>query len=407
MGAQNPNVVTAQLMAEIAVDFNIGADLISRGSRRIDKALGAEDATGDTVYVPIMDSGKVYKNMDLTGIDLSVKRDRVPVKVGSMTTAATVSHEDYTLAINNPEIMTKRVAKLANESNLDAYRCLQRGSTAFVVPTTKTDAEIRNAAFEAEAFTIGSKMGGETFGVSHPTTHNRIVSSLQTNFGGAQGIGKDLYRNELADFMGFKWSKGSDVNTLTAIDSDWGDVTLTDGSTVFTFDGTGPAAPKTGDVSQPFTVAGVYAADALGIATGRLATLYAVYDGTDWELTYPADFTGARQALWTETINDPLGVAPTTVVGAGADQLTIGTTYLSPSVIWKENDFLVGVKGLEKFHGTDSFTIPTAYSERGILPLRGTAWTDPFKAVSLFRVDVLLGFSLYQRVSVSSIWIPA
>lgn len=407
MPAQNPNLVTAKLMAEIAVDFNIGADLVSKGNRAIEKYLGAEQASGDTVYVPIMDSGKVYKNMDLTGIDLAVKRDAVPVTVNSYTAAANVSHEDFTLSINNPELMTKRVAKLANEANLDAYRTLQRGSTAFVVPATKTTEEIRMAAFDAEAFTVGSKLGGSTFGVSHPTTHNRIVTSLQANFGGNQNLGKDLYRNELGDFMGFSWSKGSDQNTITAVDSDWGDITLTDGSDVFTFDGTGPTTTVVGAVSQPFNVAGVYAADALGIATGRLATFYAVYDGSDWKLTYPADFTGARQANWTATINDAGAVVPTTVVGAGIDQLNTGTTYLSPSVIWKENDFLVGVKGLEKFHGSDSFTVPTAFRERGILPLRGTAWTDPLKGVSLFRVDLLLGFALYQRVSVSSIWIPA
>jgi hypothetical protein len=55
---------------------------------------------------------------------------------------------------------------------------------------------------------------------------------------------------------------------------------------------------------------------------------------------------------------------------------------------------------------SDSLTIPTDYSDRGILPLRGTYWTDPYSSLSLFRVDALMGFGMYQGVSGASIYIP-
>ena len=399
-------IVNASIMAEIAVDFNIGADLLGKGNREVEKHLGAENMSGDTVQVPIMDSGTVHRTMDLTGIDLSVNRDTVPVTVGPYTTAAAVTQEDLTLSIKNPEIMTKRVANLADEANLDAFKCLRNGSRAFVA-SDKTSDVIRAIMFDAEAHTVGSKMGGETFGVTHPQTYNRIVGSLQANFGtGAQG--KDLYRNELGDFMGFAWSKGSDMNTIVAAAQLFGNVTLTNGSADFTYSGAA-TTPAAGTVSQPFTVAGVFCVDALGKKTGDLASFYAEYDGTDWALTGPAFFTGPRQNVWTATINTPVNpaIVPTTVVGASADQLAAGTTYLAPAVLWKKNDFLVAVKGVEKFMGLDSYTIPTAFKDRGILPLRGTCWTEGRASQSVFRVDVLAGFALYQRVSVSSIYIPA
>ena len=79
---------------------------------------------------------------------------------------------------------------------------------------------------------------------------------------------------------------------------------------------------------------------------------------------------------------------------------------MAPAVIYKKDDLLVAVKGLEKFYGCDSFTIPTSYREKGVLPLRGTAWTDPIKAATIFRVDVLMGSAMYTGLSASSIWLP-
>ena len=67
----------------------------------------------------------------------------------------------------------------------------------------------------------------------------------------------------------------------------------------------------------------------------------------------------------------------------------------------------MAVKGLEKFYGMDSLTVPTQYRDKGILPLRGTAWTDPEKAATIFRVDVLLGMAAYTRTSMCAIYIAA
>ena len=78
-------LVTAKLMADVAMEFNIGADLLSKSNRSIDKYLGAEKKSGDTVYVPIMDSGEVFDNLDLTNPQAAGKlapdRDEVPVTV--------------------------------------------------------------------------------------------------------------------------------------------------------------------------------------------------------------------------------------------------------------------------------------------------------------------------------------
>src|SRR5574344_2279671 len=134
-------LVTAKLMADVAMEFNIGADLLSKSNRSIDKYLGAEKKSGDTVYVPIMDSGEVFDNLDLTNPQAAGKlapdRDEVPVTVSPLVTAAQVSQEDLTLAIQNPEVMSKRVAKLADLANTRAYQTLVGGSQALDRKSTR------------------------------------------------------------------------------------------------------------------------------------------------------------------------------------------------------------------------------------------------------------------------------
>ena len=92
--------------------------------------------------------------------------------------------------------------------------------------------------------------------------------------------------------------------------------------------------------------------------------------------------------------------------GTASAVLKAGVRYFAPAVMYREKDLLVGVKGVASFYGCDSMTIPTNYREKGILPLRGTAWTDAYAAVSLFRVDVLYGANVYNGLSIASVWIP-
>lgn len=75
--ASNQNIVNARIMAEMAMEFNIGADILGKGNRHIEKYLGAEKMSGDTVMVPITGGGEVYDHLDLSNEDLSVQRDAV------------------------------------------------------------------------------------------------------------------------------------------------------------------------------------------------------------------------------------------------------------------------------------------------------------------------------------------
>ena len=102
--ASNQNIVNARIMAEMAMEFNIGADILGKGNRHIEKYLGAEKMSGDTVMVPITGGGEVYDHLDLSNEDLSVQRDAVPVTVGPLCTAAAVDQETLTLSIKNPEM---------------------------------------------------------------------------------------------------------------------------------------------------------------------------------------------------------------------------------------------------------------------------------------------------------------
>jgi hypothetical protein len=169
---------------------------------------------------------------------------------------------------------------------------------------------------------------------------------------------------------------------------------------------------EVGALSDPFTLTlsgeAVQTTDIFGNPTGQTAVFRlratAVSGGAVTACTFagPVFFEGPRQNVYHSAYASHALAAAT-----AANFLVNGTKYLAPAVVWKKDDFLVAVKGLEKFFGMDSLTIPTQYRDRGILPLRGLAWTDPEKAATIFRVDVLLGVSAFLGVSMQSIYIAA
>ena len=171
--ASNQNIVNARIMAEMAMEFNIGADILGKGNRHIEKYLGAEKMSGDTVMVPITGGGEVYDHLDLSSEDLSVQRDAVPVTVSPLCTAAAVDQETLTLSIKNPEILAKRVANLAMHANDMAYKCLVNNSLNSVVISnldivgsagqpSGAGYNGRSKLYDLKAIVEGSKMGGET-----------------------------------------------------------------------------------------------------------------------------------------------------------------------------------------------------------------------------------------------------
>ena len=454
-------IVNEQLMARLATKFNLGADILGKGNRTVEKMLGADKMSGDTVSVTIMDSGKIYKNsLDLTGKKgtLAVQRATIPLSVKPLGIAAEVSVGELTLAISKPVIMAKRVANLQDEVNKMAYRALLGGSQPFVATAGLTGAErdqaYRQAAFDAEAYTTTSKFAGATYGIAHPQTWNRIVPSLMGNYGGNDKIGKDLYANELGDFLGFRWTKGMDTMRIVGAATGVANFTVgTDGNlTAVIATIAGATGSEDGEVC-PFPIPlvdgdgnAVECVDALGKPTGIQKMVFFKWSTVQngWVLAQPLFFRGPRKnahnkeveaaiAQYEVGVTDKHGFidedfewypdqnwntirgtgAPTTftltnknILTNGVDVLANGKTYLAPMVMWKEPDFLIAVKGIEKMAGADSFTIPTEFSERGIMPWRGTFWTDPYASLSLFRVDALFGFGVYQGCSMASVFVP-
>lgn len=446
-------LVNARILAEMAVQFNIGADILSKGNRFIESKLGAENMSGDTVMVPIVDGGKVFDHLDLSGEDLSVQRDAVPVSVGPLSTGAALSVEDLTLAIKQPETMGKRVANMALEASNRAVKALTANAiNAFVISnsdiTNANGFAGRQAIYDLFALCEGSKLSGETYGVLHPMVWSKLIAMFQGNYAPADKVGGDLYKNELGELAGIKWSKTnllklitgktiSDANgfaldyqnTFAGYDQQAPDnVSTTNpgiGLTISTVANYFAAGAEVGDLSLPFTLADgdgntVNSTDIFGNDTGHAAVFHlvatAVSGGsvTAARLAAPFFFEGPRKNVTcasyvptTVPATDPgyairgqLTLTPTGI-------LTNGTTYLPPALVWKRDDFLVAVKGLEKFYGCDSMTIPTVYRDKNILPLRGWAWTDALKAKTLFRVDVLLGMAAYSRTSMNALYLQA
>lgn len=441
-------IVNARVLANMAVQFNIGADILGKGNRFIESKLGAENMSGDTVMVPIVDGGKVFDQLDLSGEDLSVKRDAVPVTVRPLATAAALSQEDLTLSIKQPEVMGKRVANMALEASERAVRCLSANAlNAFVVSTTDITSNNglagRNKLYDLLALCEASKLAGETFGVVHPLVWSKLIAMFQGNYSPNDKIGNDLYKNELGELGGLRWSKtqllkiitgmtisesialdfqptqvGYDVQAPDAVPTTNPSFTATIANPGNFFPATGN---KIGDLSQPFTMADgngkpVNSTDIFGHDTGHAAVFHLVATAvsagavTAAKFAAPFFFEGARTNVFCEGYVPYDSATPGTtaqITLTATNLLTNGVSYLPPALVWKKDDFIVAVKGLEKYFGCDSMTIPTTYRDKNILPLRGWAWTDPEKAKTLFRVDVLMGTAAYTRTSMNALYVQA
>lgn len=460
-------VVNARLMTEVAIQFNIGADIFGKGNRVVESKLGSENMSGDTVMVPVYGGGKTYRNLDLTNVnpdELAVKRDAVPVRVGPYTTAATVTQEDLTLSIKSPDFLAKKVAQMALDVQTDAVKCLERGSlNTTVINTTDIISAggeecafaARNKVYDLFSLCEASKFAGDVYGVIHPMVWSKLVAIFQGKYSANPRVGEDLYKNELGELAGIKWSKTELLKRITAVDVETGgDTTIGfDFSSLFAsyLDASGaaqnieapmsvpgvmlfPAAtnitvgnyfPATGnqvgDLSQPFYLKDsnnefVVSTDIFGNPTGIPATFRlratAVTAGavTGAVLAAPFFFEGPRQNVYHSTYVpfDPNNASSAQISGLIAvNVLTAGNTYLQPALVWKKDDFLIAAKGLEKYYGSDSLTVPTKYSDKGYLPIRGWCFTLPMKSQTVFRTDVLLGMEPFLRVSMNALYIQA
>lgn len=458
-------VVNARLMAEVAIQFNIGADIFGKGNRTIESKLGSENMSGDTVMVPVYGGGETYRNLDLTKVDpedLAVKRDAVPVRVGPYTTAATVTQEDLTLSLKSPEFLAKRVAQMALDVQMDAVKCLERGSINSTV-INQTDIisaggeecsfAARNKVYDLFALCEASKFAGDVYGVIHPMVWSKLIAIFQGKYAPNPRVGEDMYKNELGELAGIKWSKTELLKTIAAKDITGDSAIGFDFSTLFASyadasnaaqnieapmsvpgvmlfpAGTGITAAnyfpatgnKVGDLSQPFYLKDgdgefVVSTDIFGNPTGRPATfrlrVTAVNNGavTGAVLAAPFFFEGPRQNVYHSAYKPYDAGTPTSgqITGLSAvNVLTAGKNYLQPALVWKKDDFLIAAKGLEKYYGSDSLTVPTRYSDKGYLPIRGWCFTLPMKAQTVFRTDVLLGMEPFLRVSMNALYIEA
>jgi hypothetical protein len=466
------SVVNQTLMAEMAVEYALGVDILSKGQRKIEDKLGASDASGDTVNVPITDSGIVFDNLDITDLKdkLAVRRAFVPVTVKPIGTAAEASSEQLTLAIKDREIMAKRVANLQDETNRRAFEGLLAGAQVFVGdPGNNPNKAAREdayglALYDADAHTSASKFAGDTMAITHAQTWNRLCQAMGQTFGANGKIGNSIYKNELGPLLGHNWSKSGLTGVITGVEQGIGQFVIGGNG----FDPAGVSATVTGTkdgaLSQPcylkFGSEYVQTVDALGKPTGIQKAIYFKWKvdywanvpgygwipdpnqtpNGHWELAQPLFLAGPRKNAhsvayeeyvaagtrgldrhgfiqpdfdwygtqqWNRTpdgTQDPVGDGVTTFTVT--DTLTAGKTYLAPMVMFHESDFLIGIKGLEKMSSHDSLTVPTDYADKGIIPWRGTFWEDPYTSLSLFRVDGLMGFGMYQGVSGASVFLP-
>lgn len=405
----------AKYMLDYAVSFDIGASILKKGGREVSSSFSASNATGDTVNVPIYGSGKVYDKMDISDQKGKMGGDRamVPVKVTPLVTGGECTSMQLTLEMKRKDIMAKRVALLVDKANHRAWDAILGGSQAYVASAKTADA-IGEAIGDAHAQTEECGYAGSTFAMATPTTYQRIVNALGDKWGGSSE-GKHLFAGTIGNFMGINWGKGARVQRVTGVNQ--GFSTITANSTGGSSSGTSGSVTGSydGELSQPVKITHVdtnsnthkiYCVDCFGRSNGIEKTIYLKWDSANsrWDFASPIFFTGPRKNAhcdaWVEGTTTSLALTCT-------DVLTANTVYMSPTIMWKDTDLLIALKGIEPMESKPSYTIPIEFKEKGPLPLRGTLDGDAYASSELMRVDTMLGYALYQGVSATGLYIPA
>ena len=408
-------IVSAKLLMQYAKALDIGCDVLKFGNRTVEKQLAAENMSGDTVYATIADGGYVQQgDLDLENAinngEGKVKREQVPLTVKPITGYYNLTQGDVDLLIKDSEFADRVVARMCDSVNSAAEDCITKKGTKAYAINAATD--IVPMFFDALAVIEQSKIKGSVKGMGNAIALRHLASGLSGTSIGVHASANALWSGDIKNFAGLQFSKdgavglvkGTSFNTVNvaSISADGLHITFS-------------AAPVTGyaDGTQttPFTVGTgahqVNLLDDLGNDTGVAASFTAHYvaaedtagSGKTWVLDRPYFAMATDPRKWCTDIS------ATAANNAVTGVLTANADYYKPVLLWNENDFLVGVKGLQPLKGQDSATVPTGFSEKGILPIRGTAWGNPVKSCHNVRFDAMFGFNMYKGITGASMYI--
>lgn len=458
----NP-VISAEVLSKYAISFQIGADIMKLANRKFEKDFSADNMIGDnTSYFVMSDGGEVLENgLDLTAgassraathVDGDANLRRVKgktVTLKSLTMRYTMNQEDLDLLIKEEEYGSKMTARAVELVNARAYNTILGGCNAIVANkganATATAQNILQAFIDAQAYLEASKMEGQLCGMASLWNDKAIsqayalsgISNGGSIFKASQATGLDAGKG----FLGFSWAKATAGQNTKIVGLNYGTAKTVsaftshledDGSIVVTGCTLSDAQSgwaANGHVDSPFTISGIECVDELGNSTGVLKTFTGTATSTT-AITFdvPLRFNiGSYDASGNVTSRnvDPLanGTLPTGVTvgsngaltiadsGAAVDVrgvLTASSSYYKPCLLWKKEEFLAAFKGLMPMKGADSKTIPSRFGgEKGVLPWRGTAWTDEEASVHKVRFDVYYGFGILKGIGMQAIYIEA
>ena len=423
-------IVNAELLARVADSIDIGCDVLHFGNRQIEKSLGAENMSGDTVYITEADGGAEFDGIDCSGSigSCGVSRARLPLQVGVKGCIYELSQAQRDLMVKDGEFADKMMARFIDGRNAEAYGCISGACTASAVDKTsgviKSD-DIVNAFYDALAGIEASKIKGKVFGIGNGLSLNAMTKGLAQGTGiGMYNKGNELWKRGLANFAGMDWSKSGVLGRVqdtiqptkltaytVADDANFaGNVSGSAFKVITHVTLTGTAGGAVGDAVQPFLVEGWDLCDVLGNDTGLQISLegtVSAVSGTSYtvKLANPVRFQaldpfrnvyGSINTSSTASLN--VDVTPV---------LTGGKTYLNPVLLSSDDEFYVAVKGLEAMKAKDSATVPSGFGDKGILPIRGTAWSDPKTSVTYARFDAMFGYMMKRGIASRKIYIEA
>ena len=432
-------IVNAKLLSQVATSLDIGCDVLHFGNRKLEKQLSAENMSGDTVYVTEADGGKIIDgslNTEAAGEgDKAVARSETPITVAPIVGTYQLSQEQLDLMIKESEFADKMVARMVDKVNGKAADCIASGCRAVVVEKDSSTSAIKTddlvaAFFDSLASIEASKIKGKIYGLGNSLTLNAMARGLAQGTAGIgiQSHGGELWQRNLANFGGLDWSKSGILGTVTqsasvnGIDQVTGYSKVVDpcGSGFYVIDKvtihlSSSVTLAAGDAVTPITVAGWCMTDALGNSTGIPLSLEGTVDAAVTssqsvvvKLSRPihaAALDPLRNGYVPGFVNE--GGEPSGLTLVAVSVLSADKTYYKPVLMWNENDFYVAVKGLSPMKASDSATIPGGFTDKGILPLRGTAWTEHATSQLNVRFDCMYGFMMKRGIAGVKVYIEA
>lgn len=413
-GLVNQDVMVA---AERAI--NIGASVLKLGDRKFESTFGAEDMTGETIRISLMDGGEVWEGLDISesnsgivaGLSLdnaTPKRDYMELSLDAMTAGMSMTQSDIDLLAKDTAVADRCVARFVDKINRKGEAALSKTAASVAViekdgTTGKYDPDEAQEKFSMGLGMIeASKVVGAVQGIASPLALRKLNNILAQGgmYQHSAEIDKAI-KGELKNIAGIDFTDCGQIGFVTGADfgsSPTGTLVAGSntpcGTTQYTSVTVSNTLSEAVGTKVYFTLANVNNVDDLGNDLGEARLLVGTI-ATTTSITLETPLRGDALDPYRNCVISGTATSAASLTGV----LSSSKTYYNPIFAFKQGDFKVAVKGLAPMAGKDSLTIPGGFGDKGILPIRGTCESDFRTSKKYMRWDAMFGFSGFKNIS--------